>query len=191
MFWYKTTSKEILQARNTVFLRDILPILKEKNFVSAPFKDAWFGYHAGLGYMYDMCRLREGKFLELLTTTICRKDNYIQIRIMAFELTPRLKSLSLLKNIDGLAYKIRPNNKKEMRLDTDFFERAPILSKKFWQEPCKLGHYFTKSGYLKQVERLRRAVKAEIFQIDDYFTKWYLVHTPNLTQWNGKIIEKR
>ena len=191
MFWYKATSKEILQARITVFLRDILPILKEKNFVSAPFKDAWFGYYAGLGYMYDMCRLCEGKFLELLTTTICRKDNYIQIRIMAFELAPRLKSLSLLKNIDGLAYKIRPNNEKEMRLDTDFFERAPILSKKVWQGPCKLGHYFTKSGYLKQVKRLRRAVKAEIFQIDDYFTKWYLIHTPNLTQWNGKTIEKR
>ena len=191
MFWYKATSKEILQARNTVFLRDILPILKEKNFVSAPFKDAWFGYHAGLGYMYDMCRLREGKFLELLTTTICRKDNYIQIRIMAFELAPRLKSLSLLKNIDGLAYKIRPNNEKEMRLDTDFFEHAPILSKKFWQGPCKLGPDFTKSGYLQQVERLRRTVKAEIFQIDDYFKKWYLVHTPNLTQWDGKTIEKR
>ena len=191
MFWYKATSKEILQARNTVFLRDILPILKDKNFVSAPFKDAWFGYYAGLGYMYDMCRLCEGKFLEFLTTTICRKDNYIQIRIMAFELAPRLKSLSLLKNIDGLAYKIRPNNEKEMCLDTDFFERAPILSKKFWQGPCNLRHYFTKSGYLKQIEKLRRAVQAKVSQIDDYFKKWYSVHMPNLTQWNGKIIEKR
>lgn len=191
MFWYKATSKEILQARNSIFLHDILPILKDKNFVSAPFKDARFGYYAGFGYMYDMCRLHEGKFLELLTTTICRKDNYIQIRIMTFELTPRIKSLSLLKNINGLAYKIRPNNEKEMRLDIDFFEHAPILSKKFWQEPCKLGHYFTKSGYLKQLERLRRTVKAEVFQIDDYFTKWYLIHTPNLTQWNGKVIEKR
>ena len=141
--------------------------------------------------MYDMCRLRESKFLELLTTTICRKDNYIQIRIMAFELTPRLKSLSLLKSINGIAYKVRPNNEKEMRLDTDFFESAPILSKNFWRDPCKLGHYFTKRGYLKQVEKLRRTVKAEVSQIDDYFKKWYLVHTPNLTQWNGKIIEKR
>lgn len=181
MFCYKATPKEILKVRKGIFLQDVLPILKEKGFIEAPFKTACFGW-CGFGYIYNMCRLKENKFLEFMTVNIVRGDKHIQIFINAFEVHPLLNSLSLLKETDGLKYFIPPNNKKEMRLDVDFIKGHLILSKDFWFGTLKLGGYYTKKGYSKQVKKLKEKVKSQVCDIDSFFDKWYIRYRPNQTR---------
>ena len=93
---YQATRKDILKVRKDIFLKDALPILKEKGFVEKPFKTSNFGWN-GFGYIYDMCRLRQGKFLDFVSVRITQGDRYIKIFINAFEVTPQLGSLSSLK----------------------------------------------------------------------------------------------
>lgn len=191
MFCYKATKKEILKARKGIFLQDVLPIFQEKGFIESPFKTPCFGWF-GVGYIYKMCRIRENKFLEFVTVKIPQGDKYIQIFINAFEVTPLLNSLSLLKETDGLKYStILPNIEKEMRIDLDFIQGAPILSKDFWFGTMKLRNYYTEKGYRKQIEKLKGAVKSRVYDIDSYFEKWYRRYRPNLTKWDGELIEKR
>ena len=187
---YKATKKEILKTRKDIFLKDILPVLKEKGFTETPLKTTCFGW-CSVGYIYNMCRLRKGKFLEFVTVKIPQGDKYIQIFINTFEICPQLSNLSLLKETEGMKFSILPNNEKEMRLDSDFIKGAPILSKVFWFGGLKLGCYFTKIGYNKQIEKLKRKVKSRVYDIDSYFEKWYRYHRPNLTKWDGELIEKR
>ena len=118
-------------------------------------------------------------------------NKYIQIFINAFEVTPQLGSLSALKEMEGIKYFIRPNNEKEMRLDSDFIKGAPVLSKQFWFGGLKLGHYFTEIGYNNQVGKLKEKVKSKVSVIDAYFDKWYGCHSPNLVKWDGELVERR
>lgn len=46
-----------------------IPSIKEKGFVEEPFKTSNFGW-CGFGYIYDMCRLRQGKFLDFVSVRI-------------------------------------------------------------------------------------------------------------------------
>ena len=187
---YKATRKEMLKARKDIFLKDAIPLLKAKGFVEEPFKTSNYGW-CGFGYIYGMCRLRKGKFLEFVSVRIHQGDKYIKVFINVFEVTPLLPSLASLKEIEGLKYVIPPNSENEMRLDTDFIKGAPILSKEFWFGGLKLGHYFTKIGYDNQVENLKEAVKAKVSDIDAYFEKWYNCHHPNLVKWDGELVERR
>ncbi len=186
----KVTRKDILKARKDIFLKDALPILKKKGFVEEPFKTSNFGW-CGFGYIYDMCRLRKDRFLEFVSVNITQGDKYIQIFINAFEVTPKLDSLSLLKDTECLKYVIPPNSEKRMRLDSDFIQGVPTLSKEFWVGGLKLGRYFTEVGYNKQVEKLKEKVKSKVYIIDAYFDKWYECQSPNLVKWDGELVERR
>lgn len=187
---YQATRKDILKVRKDIFLKDALPILKEKGFVDEPFKTSNFGW-CGFGYIYDMCRLRQGKFLDFVSVRITQGDRYIKIFINAFEVTPQLGSLSSLKETEGLKYVILPNSEKEMRLDSDFIKGMPALSKEFWSGGLKVGRYFTEIGYNNQVEKLKEKVMSRVCDIDAYFEKWHGCHRPNLVKWDGELIERR
>lgn len=187
---YQATRKDILKVRKDIFLKDALPILKEKGFVEEPFKTSNFGW-CGFGYIYDMCRLRQGKFLDFVSVRITQGDRYIKIFINAFEVTPQLGSLSSLKETEGLKYVILPNSEKEMRLDSDFIKGMPALSKEFWSGGLKAGRYFTEIGYNNQVEKLKEKVMSRVCDIDAYFEKWHGCHRPNLVKWDGELIERR
>ena len=191
MFYYSATEKEVLKIRNEIFLQDAVLILQEKGFEKSPFKTTCFGRLDSLAYIYEMCRLRDGRFLNLITVNICRKDKYIKIFINSFEIFPKITSLSQLSGLDGLKYHIPPNSKKEMRIDTDFIEGPPILSKSFWFEQLELGNYFTKKGYCKQVEKLRKAVISKVRNIDLFFQKWSKLHFPNVVKYDGELLNEK
>lgn len=186
----EVTRKDILKARKDIFLKDALPILKKKGFIEEPFKTSNFGW-CGFGYIYDMCRLRKGRFLEFVSVNITQGDKYIQIFINAFEVTPKVDSLSSLKDTECIKYVIFPNCEKKMRLDSDFTKGVPALSKEFWVGGLKLGCYFTEVGYNKQVEKLKEKVKSKVNIIDAYFDKWYECQSPNLVKWDGELVERR
>ena len=187
--FYKVSEKEMLKDRNEIFLKDIVPILKEKGFEKSPFKSSCFGYCNSYLYIYEMCRINSS-LLEFVETDICRKDKYIQIHINSFKLTPKIRSVSSLKGIDGLKYKIPPDSAKKMRIDVDFIDCPPIFSMDFWLKTLKIGLYFTKNGYARQIKRLKHLAQEKTRNIDCFFKKWYILHSPNITEWDGKLVEK-
>lgn len=191
MFYYNATEKKVLKIRNEIFLQDAVPILQEKGFEKSPFKTTCFGRLDSLAYIYEMCRLRDDRFLDLITVNIHRKDKYIKIFINSFELFPQIASISQLSEVDGLKYHIPPNSKKKMRIDVDFIKGPPILSKSFWFDQLELGSYFTKKGYCKQVEKLRKTVISKVRNIDLFFQKWSKLHSPNVVKYDGELLNEK
>ena len=187
--FYKVSEKEMLKDRNDIFLKDIVPILQKKGFEKSPFKSSCFGYCNSYVYIYEMCRLNNS-LLEFVETDICRKDKYIKIYINSFKLTPEIRSVFSLKGIDGLKYKIPPCSAKKMRIDIDFIDCPPVFSINFWFKTLKIGHYFTRKGYARQIKRLKSLAQEKVRNIDCFFKKWYVRHSPNITEWDGKLVEK-
>lgn len=173
----------MLKARNDIFLKSIVPILQEKGFEKSPFKPVCFGCCNSYVYIYEMCRLNNG-LLEFVETDICRKDKYIKIHINSFKLSPEIQSASSLEGIDGLKSVILSSSAKKMRLDVDFIDCPPIFSKDFWFRTLKIGHYFTRKGYARQIERLKNLAQVKILNIDCFFKKWYARHSPDVIKLN-------
>ncbi|WP_440558140.1 hypothetical protein [Treponema succinifaciens] len=77
-----------------------------------------------------------------------------------------------------------------MRIDVDFIECSPVFSIDFWFKTLKIGHCFTKKGYARQIERLKNLTQKKVRNIDCFFKKWYARHSPTVTDWDGKLVEK-
>lgn len=142
-------------------------------------------------YIYQMCRLVDNKYLESVSVDIARRDKYIKVFINAFELSPSVNDMSLLSNVDGVNFSLPPNSKKRMHLVLDFIQVPPIMSWDFWFNDFKLKSYWTRKGYQKRVCQLTALLKTRTENIDSFFKKWYQLNQPNITAWNGEIIEQR
>ncbi|MFR4037916.1 MAG: hypothetical protein ACLTZT_09045 [Butyricimonas faecalis] len=96
---YKATRKDILKERKNIFLKDALPILKAKDLLRNLSKHQTLD--GVVWYIYDMCRLRKGRFLEFVSVKIPQGDKYIQIFINAFEVTLNSALFQHLKRWKG------------------------------------------------------------------------------------------
>ncbi len=77
-----------------------------------------------------------------------------------------------------------------MRIDVGFIDCPPVFSIDFWFKTLKIGHYFTKKGYAKRIKRLKTLAQKKVRNIDCFFKKWYARHSPDITEWDGKLVEK-
>ena len=191
MLFYKVSIAEILKMRNNIVLQTVVPALERNGFVKAPFSSSNFGYVNSDIYIYQMCRLVDNKYLESVSVDIARRDKYIKVFINAFELSPSVNDMSLLSNVDGVNFSLPANSKKRMHLVLDFIQVPPIMSWDFWFNDFKLKSYWTRKGYQKRVCQLTALLKTRTENIDSFFKKWYQLNQPNITAWNGEIIEQR
>ena len=77
-----------------------------------------------------------------------------------------------------------------MRIDVDFIDCSPVFSIDFWFKTLKIGHCFTNKGYARRIERLKNLTQKKVRNIDCFFKKWYARHSPTVTDWDGKLVEK-
>lgn len=190
MLFYNVSKTELLKMRKNLVLQTVVPILENKGFAKAPFSSSNYGYVNSQIYIYEMCRLVDSLYLEFVSVSLSRGDKYIKIYINVFELSPTVDDLSLLKQIDGINYWIPPNLEKRMRIDLDFIKVPPIISWDFWFNDLKLKPYFTRKGYQKRVLQLTTLLKTKTENIDSYFREWHQYHHPNITKWDGSVINK-
>ena len=186
--FYSIKNSEILKIRNDIFLYNAVPCLKQNGFVESPFLDANFGKNNRQLYIYEMCRL-ENSNLEFLTTYISLRDRYIQIRLNIFQLSPIPKNISELENINGMKFYLPPHSKKEERLDIDMLKTIPLFSYRFWFENYKLKSFHTKFGLNMAIRKLKYLIERDMKNIDSFVEKWRQFHKPNITDWEGNIIE--
>lgn len=186
--FYSIKNSEILKIRNDIFLYNAVPYLKQNGFVKSPFLDANFGKNNRQLYIYEMCRL-ENSNLEFIATYISLRDRYIQIRLNIFQLSPIPKNISELENINGIKFYLPPNSQKEERLDIDMLKTIPLFSYRFWFENYKLKSFHTKFGLDMAIRKLKYLIERDMKNINSFVEKWLQFHKPNITDWEGNIIE--
>ena len=186
--FYSIKNSEILKIRNDIFLYNSVPYLKQNGFVKSPFLDANFGKNNRQLYIYEMCRL-ENSNLEFLATYISLRDRYIKIRLNIFQLSPIPKNISELENINGIKFYLPPNSQKEERLDIDMLKTIPLFSYRFWFENYKLKSFHTKFGLDMAIRKLKYLIERDMKNINSFVEKWRQFHKPNITDWEGNIIE--
>lgn len=189
--FYKISDKQLLKDRNDLFKEVGIPGLKKNAFETAPFKTSWNGeYNKSIrGYSYQFARIKEKRFLETTNVYILKEERWIQIYLNVFELSPAIENVSLLKNNEGLSFGIPPNSTKRMRLRNDDYNGPPLVYMLFLPE-YKIGSYNSKSGYEAKIEKLKKLIKSDMENIDDFLKRWYELHQPNITDWEGNIIKE-
>ncbi|TJZ62966.1 hypothetical protein FAZ15_01310 [Sphingobacterium olei] len=187
MLFYTASDKEILKIRKEIFLERGIPALYKKGFVKAPFSGSLFGWHPGIGHLYQLCRISDSKFLEMVSVDILRGDRWIQVGLNIFKLTPAVDDIEQLQGLSGIQYSIPPNSLTSMRLHSDDIRGIPLFSCDFMADHHKLKYSFTKNGFEKQVNKLSNRIEKDLNDIDFFIKRWHELYSPIKTTWEGFI----
>ncbi|KFF06465.1 hypothetical protein [Flavobacterium reichenbachii] len=186
---YKTSEKELLAIRNTIFKDYGIPELEKNGYVKSPSKTSWFGeYDAGIGgYSYELCKLTNQNKLHIITASIVKGDKWIKIYLNIFEPHQRLNSISELQDCDGINFHLPPHNLTQMRLRNDDYKGPPLFYMLFLPE-YKIGSYKTQSSFEKQINKLRELIKKDMSNINSFVKRWHELYKPNITDREGNQI---
>lgn len=183
--FYEVTQKELLEARNKIFLEKGLPVLQQHRFRRSPFDGALFGRNNLKDFTYKVCRLNERSHLEILTVHISKGDSWIKPFLNIFELKPAPKGLDELNGIDGCQFGLPPNSRSDLRIGGLGLEKTSLLPKVKY----KIKPYFSKSGFQRRLLELGDVIERDLDNIDFYVSKWHEMYNMITTDWKGKAIE--
>jgi hypothetical protein len=187
--FYKISDKELLFIRNKIIQEVGIPALLKNDFSKSPFSTSWFGEYDRniMGYSYEFCRLSERKYLEVLNITIVAGDQRIAICLNIFEIFPNIVSIAQLSGSEGINFKLSSNNLNNMYLRDDDYKEPPIFYMLFLPEH-KIGNYYSKIGFEKEVIKLRELIKKDMTIINSFVKRWHELHKPIKTDWEGNSI---
>lgn len=183
--FYRVSNKQLLQARNNIYLKKGIPTLKDQGFEELPFHAPWFGKNNLGDYTYELCRLNDRHELEIITTHITKGDLWIKIYLNIFKLVPELKKLDQLKGLPLIQFYLPPNSLTEMRLRIDDFKGMPL----FRTVEHKIKPFYTENGFQDRVDELSKLIESDLNNIDYFIKRWHELHKPMVTDWEGKRIE--
>ena len=181
----RISAKRILAIRNSILLNAI-PILMEQGFERSPFASSLFGRNNLGDFTYDLARL-SNSYLELITIHISKGDRWIKAYLNIFNLVPIPKTLSELSKINGIAFRLAPNNRTQMRLDIELPKRN-FIDFLFPHKEYRLKSFYTHSGLIYRQCELENVLKYDFKNIELKIEMWHKVHTPKRTNWEGKPI---
>ena len=187
--FYKVSNKQSLKDRNQIFKEVGIPALEDYGFIHPVFKTSWDGQynHSIKGYCYEFARLQQNRYLEIINTYILSGESRIQIYLNIFEISPQLESVTELNKYEGLNFSIPPNNITRMLLRSDDYKGPPIFYMIFLPEH-KIGNYYTKAGYETKLKKLKILIQSDMKNINKFIKRWHELHKPNITDYEGNII---
>lgn len=187
---FEISEKVLLTKRNNIFKDYGILELENNGYFKSPFKTAWFGeYDSNIsGYSYELCKLTNQNHLHIITVSIVKRDKWIKIFLNIFELSEKLHSLTELKDCEGINYYLPPNDITKMRLRGDDYKGPPIFRMLFLPEH-KIRKYKTQVDFEKALKKLRELIKQDMINIDSFVKRWYELHKPNITDWEGNVIK--
>ena len=74
-----------------------------------------------------------------------------------------------------------------MLLRSDDYKGPPIFYMIFLPEH-KIGNYYTKAGYETKLKKLKILIQSDMKNINKFIKRWYELHKPNITDYEGNII---
>jgi hypothetical protein len=183
--FYRASAKEILEARNGIFVKKGIPALQKNGFRKSPFSTAWFGRNNLGSFSYELCRLTEKSVLQIINVQIVRGDRWVQCYLNMFRLTPHLASLDPLNGLDGLHFGLPPNSISRMRLRSDDYKGIPLFYLLFGKMH-KIGAYYSKRGFRGRLKALGELIEKDMLNIDSFNKRWYELHQPATVTWEGR-----
>lgn len=154
-------------------LRDLtlaaIPVLQAKGFERLPVSWCEFGYHPGIGYCYNLVRIRQ-EYVEIVEIIILYFDDGIIVKLTV------LKCLSAIEEADidnVILYCARSKwtNFYELR-QRSFTDR--LLGRRKW---LHVSHK-SEQGIKKDLEKIDVLLREDFENIDYFFEKWYEENTP-------------
>jgi hypothetical protein len=174
-----------MRIRKEIVLDTGIPALYQNGFEKSPYSDADFGWHPSLGYFFELCRLRENSVVERVRIDVVKGDRWIKVWLNAFKLTPIVKNLTDLKNIDGIKFRLPPCSSSKMRIHVDDRKGIPLFDIENWKSAHKLGKSITDSGPNQAIKSLSENIQHDLKNIDQFFKRWYELHVLSNTTWDG------
>ena len=183
--FYKVSDKKLLEIRNEIFCGEGIPALEKNDFTKSPFPNSWYGKDDMGGYTYELCRLSNQSHLQIITTYIINGENWIQIYLNIFKLSPELSSLEELKEYDSIKFDLPPNSISNMRLRVGDIKGMPLFDYHFMFGGHRIKSFNSESGLERRVNQLSRLIKKDLMNIDYFVKRWYEIHQLNVTDWQG------
>lgn len=186
--FFNVSEKQLLADRNNLIKEVGVPSLLKNGFMKSPFSGIWFGEYDNnvKGYSYELCRLTNN-LLGIIDFSVLKGEPWIKIHLNIFELEVSPNQVNDLNGKDGINFHLPPNSLTKMRLRSDDYKGPPLFYMLFLPE-YKIGSYYCKSGYNAEIKKLKRLIKADMENIDDFVKRWHELYKPNLTDWEGNII---
>lgn len=179
--FFKISDKKLLEIRNEIFVKKGIPELEKNGFKRSPFSTSWYGRNNLKDFTYELCRLQGTGELQIVKTHIVRGDKSIQVFLNIFELKPALNSLSDLNGLDGIKYGIPPNVTTRMQLRVDDYNGFQLL---FYKQH-KIGSLHSQNGLKGRIRQLEDLIAEDLRNIDYFIERWYELHKPKVTDWEG------
>ncbi len=119
--------------RHDAFRSRVLPVAQSIGFQKCPMGKPYWGPEPHGGFQYDLCRLRAGSILELLTVNIIRRDRRFQVVYNQVEISRPVDDLRKLHGVDDIPFRIPPASETQMEIPP-----ARWLGEPFWPPPYKV-----------------------------------------------------
>ena len=127
--------------RHEEFRSRALPVLHSIGFQKCVMGKPYWGAEPDGGFQYDLCRLRTGSVLELMTAYIILRDRFFQLTYNQVEISPAVDNLSQLHGVDDMPFRIPPASATQMEIPP-----ARWLGEPFWPPPYKVPRWRLWSG---------------------------------------------
>ncbi|SFE01496.1 hypothetical protein [Flavobacterium phragmitis] len=95
--------------------------------------------------------------------------------------------MTILKDLDGLGFSDLSYRSTRMRLRNDDYKGPPIFYMLFLPEH-KLGKFYTKNGYKKEVEKFKKLIQSDMQNIEGFIKRWHELYIPFKTDWEGNTL---
>ena len=175
--FYTATDKDLFRARNRIVKEVAIPTLFEQGFAQCPFSSSFGAYPGNRRYYYWLCRLKAPDMLQLVHISVHHGNRWIQIHVNVVRLDPAPSTLEQLKTSDFRHFGMPPISWNEMRVRG--------VPKPFAREH-RVGSYWTRRGYDRQVGRLSELIARDMRGINAFFDQWHAWHKPPQVQWSAE-----
>ncbi|MCM1141749.1 MAG: hypothetical protein NC453_24530 [Muribaculum sp.] len=185
----KPKKKTINIIRKEIIL-SVLPILEKQGFVRSPYLYSEFGFHAGLGYEYDLVRLR-GTELDQINIRISFGHGWFSILFNIIELNPTPDTVEDLKGkVGGRDYMFPDKNGCENLAYQIFYPSHCCWL--FWLPTplYRLKYRFTKWGKQRQIRKVTNLLAKDFGRIDEAVEIWHKRHKPIVVDWDGNKLDQ-
>ena len=133
----KPSETQFVKLRHEEFRSRALPVLESIGFEKCPMGKPYWGSEPHGGFQYDLCRLRTGSILELITVYIIRRRNRrFQVEYNQVEISPSVEHLSQLHDVDDLPFRTPPASTTQMDIPPQRW-----LGEPFWPPPYKVPRW--------------------------------------------------
>lgn len=186
----KVTSKERLHARRDLFLKNMWPLLEKQGFVMHPFNRwSWEWVPGARGYIFQTIRLRNN-YLDYVDIYIPCGNRLIQIEFQIIKLSEEIKSLQDIIMNTELSLGITNSRKNEYMFPNFSIYGDNRLCMLFFAGTYKLKRYFTRRGFNRRVEQLKRSLIRNFSDLEPTVAMWMKLNKPNILNVQEMKIEK-